>query len=155
MNIVPKQPNLALFAVRAMLALVFVFHGAQKLFGAFDGPGIDGMAGYNESLGIPMPVLSAYLAGATEFFGGIVLLIGTGARIAAIPMMFTMLVASFVAHSGFDIQKGGMEYSLTLAVILAAIAIGGSGEWTIAKWFAQSSTSHTRVEGATTAAHTL
>ncbi len=154
MSLIAKQPNLALFVIRTMLAVVFIFHGAQKLFGAFDGPGIDGMAGFNESLGIPMPVISAYMAGATEFFGGFVLLIGTGARLAAIPMVFTMLVASFVAHSGFDIQKGGMEYSLTLAVILAAIAIGGPGEWTIAKWFESFSTSRSQVDGATTAART-
>lgn len=154
MNRIPKQPNLALFLVRTMLAGVFIFHGAQKLFGAFDGPGIDGMAAFNESLGIPMPVISAYMAGATEFFGGFILLIGTGARLAAIPMVFTMLVASFVAHSGFDIQKGGMEYSLTLAVFLAAIAIGGPGEWTIAKGYETFSTSRSEVDGASTAPHT-
>jgi len=135
MNVFPKSTNAALFVIRTMLAVVFIFHGAQKLFGVFDGPGIAGMAGFNESLGIPLPTLSAYMAGSAEFFGGIVLLLGTGTRVAAIPMIFTMLVASFMANSGFDIQKGGMEYSLTLAAILLALAIGGPGEWTIAKMF--------------------
>ena len=135
MNVFPKSTNAALFVIRTMLAVVFIFHGAQKLFGVFDGPGIAGMAGFNESLGIPLPTLSAYMAGSAEFFGGIVLLLGTGTRVAAIPMIFTMLVASFMANSGFDIQKGGMEYSLTLAAILLALAIGGPGEWTIAKVF--------------------
>jgi len=135
MNAFPKSTNAALFVIRTMLAVVFIFHGAQKLFGVFDGPGIAGMAGFNESLGIPLPTLSAYMAGSAEFFGGIVLLLGTGTRVAAIPMIFTMLVASFMANSGFDIQKGGMEYSLTLAAILLALAIGGPGEWTIAKMF--------------------
>ena len=135
MNAFPKSTDAALFVIRTMLAVVFIFHGAQKLFGVFDGPGIAGMAGFNESLGIPLPTLSAYMAGSAEFFGGIVLLLGTGTRVAAIPMIFTMLVASFMANSGFDIQKGGMEYSLTLAAILLALAIGGPGEWTIAKMF--------------------
>ncbi len=142
MNAIPKYPSVALFAIRAMLAVVFIFHGAQKLFGAFDGPGIQGMAAYNETLGIPLPTLSAYMAGATEFLGGIVLLLGTGTRVAAIPMVFTMLVASFVAHSGFDIQKGGMEYSLTLAVVLAGLAIGGPGEWTVARLFEKRTNDH-------------
>jgi putative oxidoreductase len=133
MDSLPKYSNAAWFAIRLMLAVVFVFHGSQKLFGAFGGPGMDGFVAYNESLGIPFPVLGSYLAAATEFFGGIVLLLGTGARFAAIPMVFTMLVASFVAHSGFDIQQGGMEYSLTLAVVLSAVVLNGPGEWTVTR----------------------
>ena len=133
MSALPKYPNAAWFAIRLILAVVFTFHGSQKLFGAFGGPGIEGFAAYNESLGIPFPLLGSYMAAATEFFGGIVLLLGVGARFAAVPMVFTMLVASFVAHSGFDIQQGGMEYSLTLAVVLVAIALHGPGEWTVSR----------------------
>src|SRR5690606_6435504 len=96
-----------LLVIRLMLAVVFVFHGAQKLFGAFDGPGLEGFAGYLGSLGVPLPGLNAFLAGAAEFFGGLALATGVALRLAALPLAFTMLVAATTAHSGFDVTKGG------------------------------------------------
>jgi putative oxidoreductase len=49
------------------------------------------------SLNIPMPVFSAYLAGATECFGGLLLMIGLASRLVAIPVAFTMIVAYLTA----------------------------------------------------------
>ena len=45
------------------------------------------------SLGIPFPMFNATLAGATECFGGLFLLLGVASRLAAIPLIFTMIVA--------------------------------------------------------------
>lgn len=119
-----------LFLLRVGLAAVFVFHGGQKLFGIFGGHGVEGMAGYLDSLGIPFPTLNAYLAGGAEFFGGAALLLGIFVRLAVIPMVFTMLVASFVAHPGaFDLQSGGMEYSLFLAIALVSLGLTGGGSF--------------------------
>ena len=119
-----------------VLAAVFVFHGSQKLFGWFGGYGIEGTAGFMQTIGIPFPTLSALLAGVTEFAGGIVLLLGTGTRIAAIPMAFTMLVAIATVHrGGFNAQSGGMEYPLTLGVVLLALALMGPGHFTVAGLF--------------------
>src|SRR5688572_23284053 len=78
-----------LLLIRAVLAMVFIYHGGQKLFGWFGGYGIVGTAGWMASVGIPFPMLSTVLAASVEFFGGIILLLGTGARLAAIPMAFT------------------------------------------------------------------
>ncbi|MCA8961288.1 MAG: DoxX family membrane protein, partial [Planctomycetes bacterium] len=39
----------ARLVMRISLALVFTFHGAQKLFGWFGGYGIEGTAGFYES----------------------------------------------------------------------------------------------------------
>ena len=120
--------------LRAVLAAVFIYHGGQKLFGIFGGYGIAGTAGWMASVGIPFPTVSTVLAGGTEFFGGLVLLLGTGARIAAIPMAFTMLVAILTAHRGaFDARAGGMEYPLTLGVVLVALALVGPGRLTVGK----------------------
>jgi putative oxidoreductase len=49
--------------------------------------------GYFESIHIPMPKLNAIMAGSTECFGGALLALGLFARPAAIPLIFTMLVA--------------------------------------------------------------
>ena len=122
------------FALRAILAIVFFYHGGQKLFGLFGGHGLSGTAGWMASIGIPLPLLSATMAGSAEFFGGLALLAGLGVRIAAIPMLFTMLVAIATAHWGrFDASAGGMEYPLTLAVALLSLALIGGGRWTITR----------------------
>jgi putative oxidoreductase len=126
-----------LFLIRAILAVVFIYHGSQMLFGWFGGYGIEGTANWMASIGIPFPTLSALMAGSTEFFGGIVLLLGTGTRLAALPMAFNMLVASATAHSGFNAQTGGMEYPLTLGVILLALVLLGPGRFTVSKLIAR------------------
>ncbi len=123
--------DIALLMIRTVLAVVFIFHGGQMLFGLFGGHGLSATAAWMGSIGIPVPTFSALAAGSTEFFGGIVLLLGVGARIAAIPMTFNMIVAIVTAHlSAFDVRQGGMEYALTLAVVLAAIALMGPGSLT-------------------------
>jgi putative oxidoreductase len=122
-----------LLMIRAILGLVLMFHGAQKLFGAFGGPGIEGMAGFNASLGIPFPELSAYLAASAELFGGLAIAVGLLSRLAAIPVVFTMLVAGFVAHDGFNMATGGGEYAFTIAVVTAAIGVMGPGRLTIGR----------------------
>lgn len=46
-----------------------------------------------ESLHIPLPQVNAAIAGATECFGGLLLLLGLFSRAVTIPLIFTMLVA--------------------------------------------------------------
>ena len=52
---------------------------------------------YFTSLGIPLPTLNAYLAGATETFCSLFLIFGLASRPAAIPVVFTMIVAYLTA----------------------------------------------------------
>jgi putative oxidoreductase len=121
--------NIGLLLIRVMLAVVFIYHGQGKLFG-----GLEGFAGYLGSLGVPAPKLAAVLAAVSEFAGGILLLGGIGFRFALWPLVFTMLVAAFTAHAGaFNIQNGGMEYALTLGVMVAGLALVGPGDFTVRK----------------------
>ncbi|MGE0142910.1 MAG: DoxX family protein [Planctomycetota bacterium] len=126
-----SRSDLALLAMRVFVGIVFVFHGSQKLFGLFGGYGISGTAGWMESIGIPMPTVSATLAGATEFLGGLAFITGLFQPLLALPLAFTMLVASFTAHSGFDVTKGGMEYPLTLAVVALGLGALGPGRYAL------------------------
>lgn len=122
----------ALLLLRVMLGTVFAFHGAQKLFGWFGGPGLNGFASYLGSLGIPFPLANAYLAAGTEFIGGLALIAGVFVGFASIPLTITMLVACFALRAGgFDAQKGGFEFPLTLAVMTAAIGLLGAGRFTV------------------------
>lgn len=126
-----RSEDLGRLILRLALATVFIFHGSQKLFGAFGGPGLEGFAGYLSSLGVPLPGLNALLAALSELLGGLALLTGLGARLMGIPLVITMLVASFTAHSGFNAQSGGMEYPLTLALATAALSLIGPGAYVL------------------------
>jgi len=50
------------------------------------------------SLHIPMPGLNAYMAGATECFGGLLILVGFASRLTAVPLIVTMIVAYLTAE---------------------------------------------------------
>lgn len=128
--------DVGLLILRIALGVVFIYHGGQKLFGLFGGYGLVGTAQWMGSIGIPLPFVSALAAGSAEFFGGAALLLGLWTRIAAVPMVFTMLVAIISAHWGkFDARTGGMEYPLTLAAALLALALIGGGRYTILTLF--------------------
>ncbi len=124
-----------LLVIRLMVGTVFVFHGSQKLFGMFGGAGIEGFAGFLTSLGIPLPTLSAYLAGSSEFFGGLLLIAGVGVRLVGIPLAFTMLVAAFTVGQGFENMTGGNEYPLTLAAVVTGLGLIGPGRLTLIQAF--------------------
>ena len=80
-------------ALRIYLAPIFIIAGWGKL------AALDDTAYYfGEYLGMPFPMLMAFLAGATEFFGGIALVFGVGVRLWALPLAITMLVAAATAH---------------------------------------------------------
>ncbi|AGA30858.1 DoxX family protein [Singulisphaera acidiphila] len=124
--------ELGRFLLRGALGVVFVGHGAQKLFGVFGGPGLTGFSGFLDGLGIPFPMVNAVLAGSAEFFGGLALLAGVGTRAAAALLVVTMTVAAFAVRSrGLSVQNGGMEYPLVLAVLLFGIGLIGPGRLTV------------------------
>lgn len=79
--------------LRIYLAPIFIIAGWGKL------SDLESTAYYfGEYLGLPFANLMALLAGATEFFGGIAILIGFATRWFSIPLMITMLVAATSAH---------------------------------------------------------
>lgn len=128
----PAVRDFGLLLIRVMVGVVFMFHGSQKLFGWFEGPGMAGFTGAIESMEMPMPKVAAYAAACAEFFGGLALLLGLFTRIAAIPVVITMLVAAFKVHgAAFSLQHQGMEYALTLGVVAAALALTGAGRYSI------------------------
>ena len=80
-------------ALRIYLAPIFILAGWGKL------KDLDSTAYYfGEYLGMPFPDLMAFLAGSTEFFGGIAILVGIATRWIAVPLMITMIVAAVTAH---------------------------------------------------------
>jgi len=81
--------------LRIYLAPIFILAGWNKL------SDLESTAYYfDQYLGLPLPEAMAFLAGTTEFFGGIAILIGFATRWLSLPLMFTMLVAAVTAHWG-------------------------------------------------------
>ena len=115
--------------IRVVAGLFLMPHGSQKLFGWFGGYGLKGTGGYFAQLGLEPGVFWAVLVGSTEFFGGLLLVIGFLTRPAAAAVMALMAVAILKVHlaNGFFITSGGFEYAAMWGLIALAIALRGGG----------------------------
>lgn len=115
--------------IRVVAGLFLMPHGSQKLFGWFGGYGLEGTGGYFAQLGLEPGVFWAALVGSTEFFGGLLLVIGFLTRPAAVAVVILMAVAVLKVHlaNGFFITSGGFEYAAMWGLIALAIALRGGG----------------------------
>jgi putative oxidoreductase len=106
--------------LRIGVALLYVEHGLQKLFGLFGGFG--GTPGGTAPLWSQMG-----LAGVLETFGGLLLLLGLFTRPVAFLVAGEMLVAFFQAHfpkGGVPLENGG---ELPLLYMLVFLFLLGNG----------------------------
>jgi len=120
-------------ALRIPVGIIFVAHGAQKLFGAFGGYGLEGTGQFMASLGLTPGYLMALLAGGAEFFGGLALILGLLVRPAAATLVFAMLVAIFSAHidKGLFMANNGYEFALALLAASLSLLISGAGRLSV------------------------
>lgn len=88
--------GLAPLALRLYLFFPFWMAGTRK-FEHFPDT-VDWFGNADWGLGLPFPLVLAFMATATELIGAIFLLIGFATRYIAIPLMITMLVAMFASH---------------------------------------------------------
>ena len=108
---------------RITLAVVFVESGWGKL------QAIPKVVGFFTSLGIPIPEFMAYLVAFSEFGCGLLILFGLVTRLAAIPLVITMIVAILTAkkddlHSFSDLT-GFTEY--LYIILLIWLIVKGAG----------------------------
>jgi putative oxidoreductase len=117
----------ALLVVRIIVGIIFVAHGAQKLFGAFGGPGLAGVVQMMGPIG--------YLVTIGEFFGGLGLIVGLLSRFSAASLIVVMLGAIVQVHgkNGF-FAPTGFEYNLALIGLLAPILIAGPGRLSVGRF---------------------
>ncbi|TMD59722.1 MAG: DoxX family protein [Chloroflexi bacterium] len=125
--------DLFLLALRVFVGVLVAGHGAQKVFGAFEGPGLDGFSGHVEKIGFNPARPFAILAAFTEFLGGLAFATGFLTPIVAAMLAVDMLVAIVRVHAprGLWVQKGGYEYPLTLLVVFALFGLGGPGAYAV------------------------
>lgn len=89
---------LAPLLLRLYLAPIFIEAGANKLALPSLWPKDGVVQWFEYGLGLPWPTLMAALAGWTELFGGLLLLVGLAVRWTALPLLATMLVAAVAVH---------------------------------------------------------
>jgi putative oxidoreductase len=123
-----RQASVALAIVRALTGIIFIAHGAQKLF-VF---GFAGVSGGFAQMGVPMPGVVGPFIALLEFFGGIALVFGLLTRLASLGLLFDMLGAILLVHlkNGFFMPQG-YEFALLLFGTSAALVVAGAGRFSL------------------------
>jgi putative oxidoreductase len=120
----------ALLSVRVVVGVILMAHGAQKLFGAFGGPGLEMIMGPQGPGG---GGIIGLLVAVGEFFGGLGLIVGILPRFSAAANIVTMLGAIALVHgrNGFFLADRGFEYNLALIGLLLPVLIAGPGRFAL------------------------
>lgn len=122
--------DIGLLVLRVVLGATMLAHGAQKLFGAFDGPGIDGFAKALGGMGYTsQTTLLSWITAVSEVGGGALLILGLFTPIGAAAILGVAANIVYVKfQSGFFIgERPGFEYELLLGAVAFALLFTGSG----------------------------
>jgi putative oxidoreductase len=111
--------------VRVVQGSLMAGHGAQKLFGSFGGPGLEGTSGFMEMLGMRPGRPWAYLAGLSEFGGGVLTALGLFNPLGPLGVIGSMAMATRKAHWGKPIwvTEGGAELPVLNIAISTALML--------------------------------
>jgi putative oxidoreductase len=122
--------NAALLGTRLVLGGYLAVHGAQKLFGAFGGPGLDAAGAGFEAIGLTPGKQMAAIAGATELGGGLLTGAGIADPLGPLAIIGAMSVASATHRANGPLAaKRGFELPLTNLAAAAALAAAGPGRF--------------------------
>ncbi|MDY3127420.1 MAG: DoxX family protein [Corynebacterium sp.] len=115
----------ALFLLRAVLGIVFIAHGVDKMFF----PSIDDTIGQFALWNVPQPQVLAWAAALGEMIGGAMLIVGFLTTLAAGLLAVLCAAAIYLvnAGNGFFAHEQGIEFPLVLAVSLLMIVVFGAG----------------------------
>jgi putative oxidoreductase len=125
--------NLGLLALRVVVGLLFMGHGAQKLFGYFKGAGLEGTTATFAKVGLRPARLHAEIAGCAELGGGLLLALGLMTPLAAAALIGVMTAAILTVHArnGLWVTEQGFEYNLVLIAVAFAVTATGAGDWSL------------------------
>jgi putative oxidoreductase len=127
--------DLALVILRLVVGLLVAAHGAQKLIGAFGGPGLHGAAGLLHAKGFRPARLWAFLGSASEVGGGVLFALGLLSPLGSVGIGASMLVAVTKIHwPKLWAAQGGFEYALVILAVAVAVGIAGPGAFSLDAW---------------------
>lgn len=121
--------SLGRLVLRTAVGGLFIGHGTQKLFGWFDGYGLDATTQMFGGLGLRPAKGHAVAAGAAETAGGAALVLGAYTPLASSALIATMLTAIRTVHikNGPWAANQGYEYNVVLIAAALALAETGPG----------------------------
>ena len=124
----PQRLALGMTILRIVVGIVFIVHGAQKLF-VF---GIPGATAAFAQMHIPLAAVVAPGVSILEFVGGIALVIGLFTRVIALLLAIDMVGAIVFVHgrNGFFLPMG-FEFAFSLLGACVALAVAGAGEYSV------------------------
>lgn len=137
----------AISCLQSPLLLVMRLYWGWQFFQTGKGKlmNLERTTGFFQSLNIPHPHLNAIMAGSTECLGGLFLLLGLGARVLTIPLIFTMIIAYVTAESGAlkaiftdpdkFVSAAPFEFMLTAIIVLVFGPGKFSLDWLIGRMF--------------------
>ena len=119
-----KLRDIPLLLFRLILAVGFYEPAMMKV------KNLSGVAEWFDSMNYPLPMISASISMVTEVSGIVLLILGLGSRLIAMPMMFIMVIATFTVHisNGFPAGDNGFEIPLYYFLMLFALVVYGSGK---------------------------
>jgi putative oxidoreductase len=129
--------DVGLLVLRLVTGGLLAGHGSQKLFGWFKGYGPQGTAGWLESMQMKPGDQWAYLAGASEFSGGLLTALGFMSPVGSIVATAPMAIATGKVHWGKPIwvSEGGAELPITNIAVLTALSFTGPGRLSLDRAF--------------------
>jgi putative oxidoreductase len=128
--------DLGLLFLRAVVGVLFVGHGLQKLTRWFGGHGLAGTGQWLEGIGLRPGRPWALLAGVLETAGGVLLALGLFTPLGTVFISAVMLMAIARVHwaKGPWIVNGGYEHALTQLAAAVAVALVGPGAYALDRY---------------------
>lgn len=125
--------SLGLLILRLIGGLTIAAHGAQKVFGWFEGPGPTKLLQGFEKQGYKPAWLWVCFVILGELGGGLSVALGFLTPLGAAGMFGAMFMAIFKSHwkNGFFNSKRGLEFPLQLLAIAVAIGVIGPGSYSL------------------------
>jgi putative oxidoreductase len=148
--------NVALLGARLVLGGYLAVHGAQKLSGAFGGPGLEAIGAGFDQIGLRPGRPMAALAGASELGGGLLTVAGAAEPLGPLMIIGTMSVAAATHRANGPLAaKGGFELPLTNLAAAAGLAAAGPGTFRVGPRLPRRLTAAAAVAGVVLAAGSL
>jgi putative oxidoreductase len=121
MDFFKRLQPLALLVMRLVLGAIMIAHGYKKVIGGFHG--------HQQMIsGLGIPAWMAYLSTATEFFGGIAIVLGVFVQVFSLAFFIEMLVAIWKVHWKHGLTaQGGYEFPLALVALAFGLMCLGAG----------------------------